>query len=76
MNKMFKRFERFKCFNFLPKTHHFIFVYRFDLLCNTSIEEHLPEYGQNRRPKHVACYAVYNAIILQTCICIYWFYFS
>jgi hypothetical protein len=32
----------------------------FDVLCNISFKEHLPDDGDNRRPKHVAGYAVSN----------------
>jgi hypothetical protein len=32
----------------------------FNFLCNISFKEHLHEDGQNKWPKHVAGYAVYN----------------
>jgi len=51
-----------------------LYIYKlnyFDFACNTSIsfKEHLPEDAHNRRPKHVACYAVYNKINVHNCIC-------
>ena len=38
------------------------------ILCNIYVKEHLPEYGHNSWPKHVAGYALYNAINLLICI--------
>jgi hypothetical protein len=40
----------------------------FDVLCNISFTEYLPEDGRNRRPKHVAGYADCNIINLYICI--------
>jgi len=48
----------------------------FDVLCNISFKEHLPDDGDNRRPKHVAGYTVYNTKNIHNCICTYWLYFS
>jgi len=45
----------------------------FDVLCNTSFKEHLPEDGHNGWPKHVRGYAVYNTINLHICLCTCWF---
>jgi len=33
------------------------------------LQEHLPEEGHNRWPKHVGGYAVYNTISLHICVC-------
>jgi hypothetical protein len=40
----------------------------FDVLCNISFKEHLPEDGNNAWPKHEAGYAFCNAINLNICI--------
>jgi hypothetical protein len=45
-----------------------------DVLCNTSLKEHLPEGGHNRWPKHVGYYATCYAINIYICTC--WSYFS
>jgi hypothetical protein len=53
-----------------------MFVNNFDVLCNTSFKEHLPEDGHNRWPKHVGGYAVYNTINLHIRISTRWLHFS
>jgi hypothetical protein len=53
----------------LFKTLHFIFLNCFDVLCNISFKEHLPEDGHNMWPKHVTIYAVYNKINVHICVC-------
>jgi len=61
----------------LFKTEHFIYKLNyFDVLCDMSFKEHLPEDGYNRWPKHVAGYAVCNTINLNLCVCTGWSYFS
>jgi len=42
-------------------------LYYFDILCNTYFKESLPEDCNNRWPKHVAVYTVYNKINLHVC---------
>jgi hypothetical protein len=53
-----------------------VYLQFFDVLCNTSFKEHLPEDGQSRWPKHVAGYPVYNTINLHISICNCWSCFS
>jgi len=48
----------------------------FDVLCDISFKEHLPEDVHNRWPKHVGGCAVYNTKNLHICICIIWSYIS
>jgi len=52
-----------------------MFVNFFNVPCNVSFKEHLPENGHDRWPKHVTGYAVYNKINLHICVSI-WFCFS
>jgi len=52
-----------------------MFVNFFNVPFNISFKEHLPEDDQNRWPKPVAGYAVYNKINLHICIS-GWFCFS
>ena len=40
----------------------------FDVLCNITIQEYLPEDGHKRWPKHVGGYAFYNKINLLKCV--------
>jgi len=47
-----------------------------DDLCNVYFNEHLPEDGHNRWPKHVGGYAVCTAVNLHICICTCWSCFS
>jgi len=42
----------------------------FDVLCDISFKEHLPEDVHSRWLKHVGFYAVYNTKNLHFCICI------
>ena len=48
-------------------TFHICKLNYFDILCNISFKEHLPEDGHTRWPKHVGNYTVYNTINLHTC---------
>ena len=40
----------------------------FDVMCNISFKEHLPEDGHDGWLKHVGGYTVYNTVNLQICI--------
>ena len=48
----------------------------FDVMCNASFKEHLPEDGHNRWTKDAGGQAVHNAINLQICICTCWPYYT
>jgi hypothetical protein len=48
-------------------TFHICKLNYFDVLCNISFKEHLPEDGHTRWPKHLGNYTVYNTINLHTC---------
>jgi hypothetical protein len=48
----------------------------FDVLHNISFIEHVPDNGDNRRPTHVAGYAVYNTKNIHNCTHTCWLYFS
>ena len=56
----------------LRKTQHLIHVNCFNVLCNASFTNRLPEDGHDRWPKHVGGLAVYNTINVRICICTRW----
>jgi hypothetical protein len=58
--------------NLLFKNKHSTPVNCFDVICNVTFKEHLPEDDHNRQPKHVAGYAVYTTISLHICIYTCW----
>ena len=47
-----------------------------EVLCNISLNEHLPEDGQKSWPKHVVGRAVDTTLNFHICICICWSFFS
>jgi len=67
-------------FIFQPRFQNFIsnlvlFICKlnyFDVLCDISFKEHLPENGHKKSLKNVGDYAVHNKITLHICICACW----
>ena len=53
-------------------TFHICKLNYFDILCNISFKEHLPEDGLTMWPKHVVNCTVYNTINLHICTCSCW----
>jgi hypothetical protein len=51
-------------------------LHYFDILCNISFKENLPQDGHTRWPKHVGHYIVYNIINLHTCTQTCWSHVS
>jgi len=73
INSEATRMYNFIIFYILTKISNFylklniIYIYKlnyFDVTCNISFKEHLPEDGHNRWPKHVGGCDVYNIVNL------------
>lgn len=46
----------------------------YNVLCNISLKEQLPEDAHSRWPKHVSGYFVHNTVNVHYCICTCWLY--